>query len=276
MTEKSEEVQLSSIHTPCKNCLFAMYENDKQIGCKLDRLKYHKNIIEVYDDEKTFYVVDKSFCLFYRTKELMDYLKIPEEQWESATKDQVKLPVHIILLFNKDNTHEDLIASLKALKSQYYLPAMVTVANKQYDSYTKDPENFCKPIVLYKSLVDCNFKNITFKNIYDDEIRDREIIDLVFDSTKHLPIPIYMVFNVGYSIPETFMKELDDAVINNGISLNFAHPVDEINGMVVSRVAHKKYSGNAFNVNIEDKIKMSEENLDKIIFNITDICPSIK
>ena len=91
MTDKKENEQLISIiHTSCKNCIFAEFLNKKQSGCKLDRLKYHSDIIEVYDDDLDFFVVNNGFCLYYRTKELMDFLKIPEEKWQETTIDQVK------------------------------------------------------------------------------------------------------------------------------------------------------------------------------------------
>lgn len=282
MTEKKEgqkqQQLVSVIHTSCKDCIFAKFNGNKQVDCKLDRLKYHKNIVEVYDEESEFFVVDKNFCLYYRTKELMDYLKIPEEKWEQTTKEQVKIPLHVILLFNKDNTHEELINSLRVLKSQSIQPSMVTVVNKQYFQYasSKNPENYIKPSVLYQSLTDCNFKRISFKNIYDPEISDREIIDLVFDNTSHLPLALYIVFNVGYPMSSTFIHEIDEAVLNKMMTVNFAYPINDIDGMLVSKVAHKKYSGNAFNICLEDKIKSSEENLDKIIFKIQDICPSLK
>lgn len=271
----TEEQKLSVIHTSCKDCIFSIKEENKQIGCKMDRLKYHE-VVEAYDDDAEFYVINESFCLYYRTKALMEYLDIPESLWESTTKSQVKVNLHVILLLNKDDKKEDLINALRALKSQIYPPTMVTVVNKQYVAYSENPDQYEKPSELYKCLIDSGFNKITFKNIYDSEISDREIIDLIYDNTSNLPLPLYMVFEVGYKIPLDFMKDLDDAIINKLMSINFAYPIDHINGMIVSKVAHQKYSGNAFNIPIEEKIKQAECNLDKIMFNIKDICPTIR
>lgn len=55
------------LQTSCKNCTFAVYDNLTQIGCVADRIsKYEKDdIIEAYDNEKEFYVINQ-FCNLYR------------------------------------------------------------------------------------------------------------------------------------------------------------------------------------------------------------------
>jgi hypothetical protein len=61
---------ISSIHTPCKDCIFAAYNGLTQTDCNLDYLSKYKNkhceILEVYDNEKEFYVINDKKCLGYR------------------------------------------------------------------------------------------------------------------------------------------------------------------------------------------------------------------
>lgn len=61
---------INSIHTPCKDCIFAQYDGLTQINCHLDYLSKYKDknceILEVYDDEKEFYVINDKKCLGYR------------------------------------------------------------------------------------------------------------------------------------------------------------------------------------------------------------------
>lgn len=65
MTSKVE-----SIHTCCKNCVFAKYENITQIGCHLDYIQKYKDlgaeILEAYDQEKEFYLINNKKCIGYR------------------------------------------------------------------------------------------------------------------------------------------------------------------------------------------------------------------
>lgn len=62
--------QISGIHTPCKKCSFAKYEQKTQTGCYLEYLDIYKNnneeVIEAYDDEKEFFVINNKKCIGYR------------------------------------------------------------------------------------------------------------------------------------------------------------------------------------------------------------------
>lgn len=63
--------EIKSIHTPCKKCVFAEYNGQTQIDCELDYISKYRNkgiqILEVYDEEKEFYVINDKKCLGYRT-----------------------------------------------------------------------------------------------------------------------------------------------------------------------------------------------------------------
>lgn len=58
------------IHTPCKNCVFAQYEEKTQTGCHLNYLDIYRQhnieILEAYDEYKEFYVVNDKKCIGYR------------------------------------------------------------------------------------------------------------------------------------------------------------------------------------------------------------------
>jgi hypothetical protein len=71
------------VKTSCKDCAFAIYEENTQTGCAFDRIeKFSKNIIEAYDNEKEFYVIDR-LCTYFRDKKwgysLEDKDKVKEE-----------------------------------------------------------------------------------------------------------------------------------------------------------------------------------------------------
>jgi len=57
------------IRTNCKECVFAIYDGKTQVGCTHNRIeKFKPNIIEAYDDDKEFYVIN-NLCNFYRNAE---------------------------------------------------------------------------------------------------------------------------------------------------------------------------------------------------------------
>jgi len=62
-------MSINPVHSSCKNCVFAIYENKTQTGCAIQYLDRYRNItdiIEAYDDEKEFYIVNNKKCLGYR------------------------------------------------------------------------------------------------------------------------------------------------------------------------------------------------------------------
>lgn len=69
---------INAIHTPCKNCSFAIYEDKTQTNCALEYLAvYNRNnqeVLEVYDDEKEFFVINNKKCPGYRESKWFDSL----------------------------------------------------------------------------------------------------------------------------------------------------------------------------------------------------------
>jgi hypothetical protein len=62
--------QINQIHTSCKNCAFAQYDNNTQTGCAINYIEKYKNkqceILEAYDNDKEFYIINNKKCLGYR------------------------------------------------------------------------------------------------------------------------------------------------------------------------------------------------------------------
>ena len=77
---------IHAIHTPCKNCVFAKYEENTQTGCELDYIEKYKNleseILEVYDNDKEFYVINDKKCLGYREPKWFEQLSMSDSSME--------------------------------------------------------------------------------------------------------------------------------------------------------------------------------------------------
>ena len=62
--------QINPIHTPCKSCVFALYSNNTQTDCAIGYIEKYKNknteILEAYDNDKEFYIINGKKCLGYR------------------------------------------------------------------------------------------------------------------------------------------------------------------------------------------------------------------
>lgn len=81
---------ISKIHTPCKNCVFAKYENITQTGCALSYLDKFRSknveILEVYDEEKEFYVINNKKCLGYRENKWFDQFDLQHSSLDEKIK----------------------------------------------------------------------------------------------------------------------------------------------------------------------------------------------
>lgn len=77
---------IEAIHTPCKKCVFAKYEDKTQIGCELNYIEKFKNInseiLEVYDEDLEFYVINNKKCLGYRENSWFKKLDMEEASLE--------------------------------------------------------------------------------------------------------------------------------------------------------------------------------------------------
>lgn len=73
---------ISQIHTACKNCVFAKYEEKTQTDCALDYIAKYKEknaeILEVYDEEKEFYVINNKKCIGYRENKWFEQYGLSE------------------------------------------------------------------------------------------------------------------------------------------------------------------------------------------------------
>lgn len=62
--------QINKIHTPCKDCVFAKYQENTQVDCELNYISKYKTknieVLEAYDDEKEFYIINGKQCIGYR------------------------------------------------------------------------------------------------------------------------------------------------------------------------------------------------------------------
>lgn len=270
--------EIGNIHTACKTCVFAQWDKSTQVGCKLGKLEDYKNadipVLEVQDGDKEFNVIDGRFCVFFRNERLMQ--PYPKDTWEEIVKLQTKVPYHAMVIVDEDTDFKYVKRALRQLKHQKTSPNLVTIINKQYVNYVEEPEKYIAPSKFLELLGNAEFHQYSLKNIYDTELDDRALVDLVFDSVKDKPLPFYVTFNANFSIPDTFSEEFNNSILIKMMQLGFVKPVDDINGMIVNKVTHKKHGGNSFGIALEDKILKYEENGDKFIYEIGDICPSLK
>lgn len=78
--------QINKIHTPCKDCVFAKYQDNTQIDCELNYISKYKSknieILEAYDDDKEFYIINNKKCIGYRENKWFDQFGLKDSSVE--------------------------------------------------------------------------------------------------------------------------------------------------------------------------------------------------
>lgn len=133
--------------TSCKECVFAIYSGNTQTECMADRIsKFKPYVVEAYDDEKEFFVIDK-ICNLFRpsgwNNGIVDVQKAKNES--SITFD---------VLINCDKITEQYVENIKReLKNISYPDKKIKIylfQSSQSNKYEKQVA-----FQLYQELKDC-------------------------------------------------------------------------------------------------------------------------
>jgi len=268
---------INQVHTNCKDCAFAVYSGKTQTECSAGILERYKKegaeIIEVYDDSgKEFFVIDNRLCSYHREKEWAK--KYSKSELLNIVKSQTKSPYHVMILYREGSSKEDLGTTLKSLAEQFNPPNIVSIISMEKTESIYELNMQLESIIKkYDDKFDWRIQNILYS-----ETTDRQAIDLAVDGTYFkYTFPYYLVFESGFEVPKDFTEELHNSIMFEGKKMVFCHPIEgSMNGMLVNRLLHRKHTGNAFNIHIEDKLSAFEEGIKSHIFKIEEICPSIK
>lgn len=250
--------EINAISSSCKLCLFAIYDGDTQVGCELNRVEKVKNhntyeLIEATDDEKNFYVLNNHICPYQRTN---NWIHADSNDRKAMVEKEVYMKwVATIIAHTYDI---DLIEKrLQEISSQNIKPSAITLAL-----------NNCPNIEEIFKIMD-KYTDIWYlqNNLYDDT-SDRFIIDSCFDKMKRQKFLFYGVFEVDKPINPDFYKRVHKYVIEDMNQYGILKHKDTIHEMVVSKLIHVKYAGNANGIDLEDKVlndnkSISWSNLEK-------------
>ena len=120
---------IDSIHTSCKDCVFAIYEDQTQTGCSMSMIEKYKakncEIIEAYDDDKEFYIINKRKCINHRKESWFKQFENSDNSLEyRIEKTNASNKINYILLidlklFTVEKLHQTFFQ--KRLSHMYYL-----------------------------------------------------------------------------------------------------------------------------------------------------------
>ncbi len=238
MPEETKSIE--PIHTACKNCVYATYSGITQYDCKLDYISLFKekklDILEAYDEDKEFYVINNKKCIGYTTEEWfkqkkLDHLSIDDKVIRYHEQNYIRYLLWIDLMdFITLESMTDLAEELKNIS-----PKPSQIIFLRYKGLSVDIHHMD---YIQKILNDANLENVYWRiqTMLDAEgSRYKKIYDSVIHC-KH------RFFATIVGKPVNFAKIIDRAntiVSKNMDSFNIIS--NEIRSATVFPVSVYKY-----------------------------------
>lgn len=241
--------QVHDIHTSCKNCIFALYNNITQTGCKLQKLELWEEqglqILEVYDEDKEFFVINDKRCPYKRNLR-WGQLYPKDEQIEQIEKE-VTFRYHAIVFANDDIDETN--NTINNLAAQSVKPEFITLVRWS--------NNKVRPSLFIESLqnTDVQWK---LENITNPSLLYEQVIDMIVTFCKS---PYYGIFHAGFSFPEgDVTQQLSDIIgsintlVKQAIPFILIAPTKDCRCTFIHTITHRVMKGNKTQL-LVDKIK---------------------
>lgn len=245
--------KVSAISTACKNCIFAIYDGNRQVDCRLGRTQKiadhdYYELLEVYDNDKEFYVLNNHLCPYQRVE---GWIYSKDDDAIDKVKNEVYIPWVAILVINEDLTYNEVKSKIMQLLGQTNPPKIVTIIN--YASMS----NFNSLFNLFDDPeITCILK---LHNVLITDLGLLMHIDSVIDKIKHNKFVFYAVLLSNHDIPEDLYDGVHKFVLDNINQFSVIYDSNTEHGMIVNKTAHIKYTGNSNGSSLIDKIKTIEK-----------------
>lgn len=183
------------IKTSCKECYFAIYDNNIQTGCEFNRLDKFKKTLE--KDDKSYYVLERfcNRCISNKSKFKTD---------DPRNEVEIKTRAKVGLFFNIQSTDEKYLKKVcELLNPLYFSPAVTYFMNGTGVHHSR-----------FKDVIENNFK-LNYKiTTYNSEVDYAEILFPLlikerldfFISTDNQYIPHNIISNLDYAFNEDLLN----------------------------------------------------------------------
>jgi len=199
-------------------------------------------------------------------------VEVLKDKTISELKDMVssslKMPYHVLIFLRKEDSLEDLKKRLTELEQQAVKPKIVSVIDRSHSEIDLTPQIVKLFYNTYK------FDNWRTQRVSAIDHSDMSIIDVCYDNTKNMKYLFYTIFEASKPIPASFAEEIHHSVQDKMKSFVMLEPNSENNGKTVLKLAHAKYAGNSFDIDLKDKLIHYDDGA-HLIRKVEDLCPSL-
>lgn len=247
-------MQISFVHTPCKECIFAQYDDLTQVGCEVGMLEKFRSkgceIVEVYDNDKEFFVINNVRCFCARS-----------EKWKAkqtgdlleTLQSELKIDYQIVLF--EQGHYEPVIETLKDLVAQTLPPTHITIVNKEGPGFASKFLEFFEN----NSVNSWKIQNVTNPNISVEEA--------VNQITAFRKEPYIGIFFGGAKIPPDTFETINKLIFDDMEIFTYIKPNSEGNGKIIPYFIFQK--AKAMGMRVEDIPAEYAK-----VLEITTICPN--
>ena len=184
--------------TSCKNCIFAKFENNKQVDCAAGIFDIFKGKREfIKDDDKSYFNLEDFACRYIRPHFWGAGLFEEEQLQKLQEETMIDLSAAIIV---SENYKEKLEKTINQVVNQT-LPFKELIFINSFNN-----RNDFKDILKIIENAQIKIK-WSIKQIVDKEIEDKYAIDLAFQSCQSLFIAQIIC---GENIPDNFVEKIDN------------------------------------------------------------------
>lgn len=247
------------VHTTCRDCIFAKYEGKTQVGCsfngQLDKFREAGNVVEAFDHELEFSVVNKRCCPAHRTADWARDIEIPKGfTITQVVRNQIAARIDYLIVVNEQTTEPQLEDSLRSIMRQSHKPHSILLAANQ-NKWKRS-----KFLSIMDKLVgtDVNWRVTSLLRRQPDDafFPDSEAVDETFPRcTGHM----YVRIVAGTKLPKDMGKQIDTFVTDDLQQFSVMEGTDELQAEVVHRGFHKFVNGNqAMPVDVPGEVAASE------------------
>lgn len=226
--------EISPIHTPCSDCVFAVYTDKTQTGCAMNMLSLYEDkegidIIEAYNDEKEFFIINNKKCFAY---------KIPA-YFKSREMENSTLEEKIDYVTNLMQMNYALVVDVRNMTIMAFRSVLNNLKNKTEVS----------PSLIVLATHHTNKINIShyYKSIIDSEINSKWKIKSLSD------------------VDTEFFDVVHEAVTNDATDCNF---ILAVNGKDYSNLIKiVDYANRKVYENFETFVAVTNESRGIMLFN---------
>ncbi len=224
--------------TSCKDCVFSVKQEEKQIGCEL----YRSEKLGVESVEDGNYVLER-YCNTYRPEEWLSELSLEEykKRHQVAIKEVVPRVGFLIFLDTSQDTPDNLLA-ITNLKKTIADIKQQTLHRARYIIVVNDKTEYNQEI--QNALTDNFDHDKTLHHLVKVSRIPENKNFLIDECFKHAKNGWIYVTTAGESVDIELIEKINQRVNVDMKRLSIVKPYDDFNGLLFSTPLFKLLNGN--------------------------------